>query len=87
MIRLSAKSKNVNGDARMAGIVHLTRERAVSNYDGTLNEWQSRISNDRPVYACPDCSETAMQFYATRALLFDRTDFFHCHACRNSWDI
>jgi len=87
MIRLSAKSKNLNGDARTAGIVQLTRERAVSNDDGTLDEWQSRISNDRPVYACPNCSETAMQFYATRALLFDRADFFPCHACGSSWEI
>jgi len=87
MIRLSAKSKNLNGDARTAGIVHLTRERAVSNYDGTLNEWQSRISNDRPVYACPDCSETAMQFYATDALHADRADSFHCHACGTSWEM
>jgi DNA-directed RNA polymerase subunit M/transcription elongation factor TFIIS len=87
MIQLSAKFKNLNDDARTAGIVQFSRERAVSNGDGTLDEWQSRISKDRPVYACPKCSERAMQFYATRALLFDRTDFFHCHACGNSWEI
>ena len=86
MIRLSAKSNNLNGDARTAGTVQFTRERAVSN-GTTLEEWQSQISKDRPVYACPNCSERAMQFYANRALLFDRADFFHCHACRNSWDI
>jgi DNA-directed RNA polymerase subunit M/transcription elongation factor TFIIS len=86
MIRLTAKSKNRNGDMRTAGIIPCTRERAVSGA-GTFDEWQSRLSKDRPVYACPNCSAPAMQFYATRALLLDRADFFHCHACRNSWEI
>ena len=86
MIRLSAKSNNLNGDARTAGTVQFTRERAVSN-GTTLEEWQSQISNDRPVYACPDCSETAMQFYATDALHPDRADSFHCHACGTSWEM
>lgn len=49
--------------------------------------WQLRLSNDRPKYECPKCTEQALQFYATHPLHPDRAEFFHCHACGNSWEM
>lgn len=76
-----------HGDGRIAGAIVLPRTTAPGKDCHAAEEWLPRISEDRPVYGCPTCSESAMQFYAAHPLHPDRTEFFHCHACGNSWEM
>jgi DNA-directed RNA polymerase subunit M/transcription elongation factor TFIIS len=77
------------GDAhrRVPDVVGLSRKATLSRSRGRADQGQSPISNDRPVYACPKCLESAMQFYTASALYPDRTEFFHCHSCGTHWEI
>jgi hypothetical protein len=79
---LSAK---LNGD----GHVHV---RVVRAGDATRNipstdGWRVCISNDRPVYRCPNCDESAVQFYRSHDLHPGLKDFFRCHACGSCWEM
>ena len=52
-----------------------------------LNDWLCRLASDRPVYDCPTCKESAMQFFAQRLDLPGREDFFYCCACGSTWEV
>lgn len=52
-----------------------------------VSDWRSRISKGRPVYSCPKCWESAMQFFTEHASHPDRSEFFHCHACGTYWEM
>jgi hypothetical protein len=49
--------------------------------------WQFSISEDRPVYKCPNCTESAVQFYRSHDLHPELHDFFRCHACGSCWEM
>ncbi|HJS09084.1 MAG TPA: hypothetical protein VJ809_15550 [Pirellulales bacterium] len=49
--------------------------------------WRFSISQDRPAYKCPNCTESAVQFYRLHELHPNRRDFFHCHACGSCWEM
>jgi hypothetical protein len=50
-------------------------------------DWQWRLSRDRPVYGCPKCGRSAMQFYALFPGDPPRREVFRCHACETCWDV
>lgn len=76
-----------NGD-RWTADAALRNGKSAANKNRDLTDAsRTLISKDRPVYCCPKCSESAMQFYATLERQSDRTDFFHCHACGTFWEI
>ena len=49
--------------------------------------WLCQLSSDRPTYACPNCKESGMQFFAERRDMPGREDFFYCHACGSNWEM
>ena len=50
-------------------------------------DWQMHIHSDRPVYECPNCKQSAMQYYVQSAEFPGRQDFYYCYACGSFWDI
>ena len=55
--------------------------------DIQLDDWLGRLVSGRPVYDCPKCDESAMQFFAQRLDLPGRDDFFYCCACGSIWEV
>jgi DNA-directed RNA polymerase subunit M/transcription elongation factor TFIIS len=53
----------------------------------SANVWQFSISKDRPVYKCPNCTDSAVQFYRSHDLHPELRDFFRCHACGSCWEM
>lgn len=51
------------------------------------SDWSLRLSNDRPAYHCPRCSENAMQFFRRHPAHPHRDDFYLCQACGGSWEL
>jgi DNA-directed RNA polymerase subunit M/transcription elongation factor TFIIS len=81
------RSAIVDGNGQASEVVALPPNAVANRERGSADAWQSRISNDRPVYDCPKCSESAMQFYGRHQSHFDQTDFFRCHACGTNWEM
>jgi hypothetical protein len=50
-------------------------------------DWRSRLHADRPVYGCPKCGQTAMQFFARLSGPPEREDVFYCCSCGSTWDM
>jgi hypothetical protein len=53
----------------------------------SVDDWQSRLAADRPVYGCPACQQPALQFFAQLAGVPGREDFFRCWACGTIFEI
>jgi hypothetical protein len=51
------------------------------------NDWHNQLDSDRPIYDCPNCKESGMQFFAQRLDMPGREDFFYCRACGSSWEM
>jgi DNA-directed RNA polymerase subunit M/transcription elongation factor TFIIS len=51
------------------------------------NDWHCQLSSDRPIYDCPKCKESGMQFFAQRLDMPGREDFFYCRACGSTWEM
>ena len=50
-------------------------------------DWLGQLSSDRPIYDCPMCKESGMQFFSERRDMPGREDFFYCHACGSNWEL
>jgi hypothetical protein len=53
----------------------------------TIELWRASLDHSRPIYHCPQCSRSAMQFYRLHSLHPDRKALFLCHACDGMWEI
>ena len=89
MVETNGRPAVAEGDERISDSVVLSRATAnlSRNDDDAADEWLPRVSKDRPVYGCPKCSESAMQFYAEHPLFPHRSEFFHCHGCGTCWEM
>jgi DNA-directed RNA polymerase subunit M/transcription elongation factor TFIIS len=55
--------------------------------DTPLNDWLCRLTPGRPSYECPNCKESAMQFFSERLDMPGRAEFFYCAACGSTWEM
>jgi DNA-directed RNA polymerase subunit M/transcription elongation factor TFIIS len=53
----------------------------------SLTGWHERLSADRPIYGCPECKESSLQFFLKRADMPGRDEFFYCCACGLTWEV
>jgi hypothetical protein len=49
--------------------------------DRPLSDWRCRLACDRPIYDCPECHNSGMQYFVRRLDMPGREDFFYCCAC------
>jgi hypothetical protein len=78
-------TKKLNGDGYISERIVFPRNATRSIRSAGL--WQFSISRDRPVYNCPNCAESALQFYRSHYLHPELKDFFRCHACGSCWEM
>ena len=86
-VRRNNRPTTVDGDGQAPGRLLRSGKIAAIEKAGASDEWQSRLRGDRPIYGCPKCRQSAMQFHATHDDHPGRTDFFYCSACGTCWEI
>ncbi|MEX0678759.1 MAG: hypothetical protein WD063_16900 [Pirellulales bacterium] len=55
--------------------------------DTPPNAWLCRLAPDRPIYECPNCKDSSMQFFSQRLDMPGREEFFYCCACGSTWEM
>ena len=80
----NAQYSATNGERQPPHVAIFRGEAAVLESSESAERWRSPLSEDRPVYDCPDCSQRAMQFYPEHPAHPGRGAFSSATAARAS---